>query len=311
MNLDHLYYFKALVETKSRTHAAQSLSITPSTLSLAISKLERELGVTLIEKKRGEVDLTTDGLAFYEYVATALRFLDGGVSILEERRGEGSSRSEITIGTVFSVQDKDWSRIVSRYRRRTHGDVLINVRQSTMPALLSDVKQGVVDVAFCGTMGLDADISFDPIWSQGVVLVLNRLHPLASNDVVSLDELKNQYVISYSLQGPLAHELADLVKGHDLLIDYLYSDEITLASIVAGSPDVVAIACRSWLLDSYRDEVKLVPIAEAPERFHQMYLCSKAHIRPTRTVALFIETVNSYCVERKASSAVAGAMLSL
>lgn len=93
MNLDHLYYFKALVETKSRIEASERLSITPSTLSLAISKLEHELDTVLIEKKRGAVELTTDGAAFYEYVATALRFLDGGVDILKERRGGGSKRN--------------------------------------------------------------------------------------------------------------------------------------------------------------------------------------------------------------------------
>ena len=92
MNLDHLYYFKALVETKSRIEASERLSITPSTLSLAISKLEHELDTVLIEKKRGAVELTTGGAAFYEYVATALRFLDGGVDILKERRG-GSKRN--------------------------------------------------------------------------------------------------------------------------------------------------------------------------------------------------------------------------
>lgn len=89
MNLDHLYYFRTLVELKSRNRAAERLSITPSTLSLAISKLEREVGVPLIEKKRGSVDLTSDGQAFYEYVATALSFLDGGLRVLRERHGGG------------------------------------------------------------------------------------------------------------------------------------------------------------------------------------------------------------------------------
>lgn len=299
MNLDHLYYFKALVEAKSRTVAADRLAITPSTLSLAISKLERELGVTLIEKKRGSVELTTDGVAFYEYVATALRFLDGGVNILQERHG-GGAQSEITIGTVFSVQDKDWSRIVSRFRQRTHGSVRINVKQSTTPALLRDVKKGVVDVAFCGSMGPDPDISFDPVWSQEAVLVVNRLHPFAKRTHLSLDDLAGHYLISYNLTGPLASELTDLVKGHDLLIDYLYSDEITLASIVAGSPDVMAIACRSWLLDSYRNEITLVTIDEAPRSFHQMYLCSKAHIRQPHTVASFLDVVERYCADRRA-----------
>lgn len=297
MNLDHLYYFKTLVETKSRVRTSENLAITPSALSLAIAKLERELNTKLFNRKRGSVCLTTDGQAFYEYVATALRFIDGGVKILEERN-EGCVRSEITVGTVFSVQDKDWSEIIGRYRARTRGEVRLHVRQSTTPALLKDLKNRVVDVAFCGTMGKDLDVIFKPIWSQPATLVVNRRHPFAQYDALSLNDLQGHYIVSYSLSGPLAHELTDLVKDYDLLIDYLYSDEITLASIVSGSPDILAIACRSWLLNSYHDDVKLIEIKEAPEKFHQLFLCSKANISQPQNVALFIDVVDHYCRDK-------------
>lgn len=78
MNLDHLNYFKTLVELRSRSATAESLSITPSALSLALGKLEQEVGVPLIEKKRGAVELTSEGESFYEYVDASLRFLNNG-----------------------------------------------------------------------------------------------------------------------------------------------------------------------------------------------------------------------------------------
>lgn len=87
MNLDHLTYFKTLVELGSRSETAERLSITPSTLSLALSKLEQEVGAPLIQKKRGSVELTSEGEAFYEYVETSLRFLNNGLKLLQEKRG--------------------------------------------------------------------------------------------------------------------------------------------------------------------------------------------------------------------------------
>lgn len=87
MNFDHLTYFKTLVELGSRSETAERLSITPSTLSLALSKLEQEVGVPLIQKKRGSVELTSEGEAFYEYVETSLRFLNNGLKLLQEKRG--------------------------------------------------------------------------------------------------------------------------------------------------------------------------------------------------------------------------------
>ncbi|MED9873405.1 MAG: LysR family transcriptional regulator [Eggerthellaceae bacterium] len=106
MNLDHLYYFKTLVETKSRTATAEKLAITPSTLSLAITKLERELNTSLLDKKRGSVSLTTDGQVFYEYIATALRFVDGGIKILQERNGGGSLKAKSLLEQFFRFKTK-------------------------------------------------------------------------------------------------------------------------------------------------------------------------------------------------------------
>lgn len=294
MNLDHLNYFKTLVELKSRSAAAEYLAITPSTLSLALSKLEQEVGVPLIEKTRGTVELTTEGEAFYEYVNTALRFLNNGLKLIQEKRGGGLQR-EIVIGAVFSVQSKDWSRIINRFRLRAHGNVLIRVEQLSTPLLVKGIKQGTIDVAFAGTMGEDPEVMFDPCWSQEAVLVVNRLHPLANRDEVSLKDLSDQYLISYNLTGPLGAELTELVKDYELTIDCLYSDEITLASMVAGNPDMMAIACRSWLLDSFERDIKLVKISEAPRNFHQMYLCSNARVEQSKTVSEFIDTALDYC----------------
>lgn len=195
MNLDHLYYFKSLVETGSRNDTARIMSITQPTLSLAISKLEKELGVSLFEKKKGAVELTKDGRAFYEYVATSLHFLDNGVALLREKQGK-FNRTEINIGAIYSVQNEDWSRIIYEFRQRTHGAIRINVKQSTTPALLKNLKNGVVDVAFAGTMGPDPEIRFDPCWTQEAALVVNRLHPFSSRSKVSLEELRDHYLIS-------------------------------------------------------------------------------------------------------------------
>lgn len=99
MNLDHLNYFKTLVELRSRSATAEKLSITPSTLSLALGKLEQEVGVPLIEKKRGAVELTSEGESFYEYVDTSLRFFEHWVEYVE---GEA---------VRISARDSGWHRL--------------------------------------------------------------------------------------------------------------------------------------------------------------------------------------------------------
>ena len=101
MNLAHLYYFKKLVEVRNYSMAAKELFIAQPTLSLAVSNLEKELGVALIKKKRNSVELTEDGEDFYEAVLVATNALDNATTLIRERAS--AEHGIMTIGTVYSI----------------------------------------------------------------------------------------------------------------------------------------------------------------------------------------------------------------
>ena len=61
MDLVDLRYLLMAVETGSLLHAAQSLGIKPSTISRRITRLEDELGVTIVERGAFGVRLTAAG----------------------------------------------------------------------------------------------------------------------------------------------------------------------------------------------------------------------------------------------------------
>lgn len=292
MNLAHLYYFKELVNTRNRKAAAESMSISQPTLSQAMSRLESELGVPLFEKGRTGVKLTEEGEAFYHYVNSSLRYLDSGIDFITKKQSD--QPQVINIGAVFSAQNKDWSRILYEFRRKTSGKVQINVIQSTTPDLMRKLENGSVDVVFAGPAGVDddvdlSDIGYHPCWTQRATLLVNRLHPFAAFDELSLDNLVGQHLISYDVEGPLGPSVNNLLAGHeDLFVETLYSDEITLASIVLANPDIIGLACRSWLLDAYLDELKCVSILEAPEAFRQIYICYRMHQERTPIIDDFL-----------------------
>lgn len=289
MNLAHLHYFKTLVETENYQQAARKESITQPTLSQAINGLEKELDCQLFIRKKGSVEPTPEGETFYQYVTASLQFLDNGIDLVHHASGE--NRREITIGSIYSAQSKNWSQILYEFRKRMHDDVQINIVQSTTQDLLRKVKSGAIDVAFTGKLGEDEDVNFVPCWTQEATLVVNRAHPFAKREKISLNQLKDHYLISYDLKGALADELSSLIAGHDLQISCHYSDEITLASIVAANPDIMAISCRSWLLDAYREEVRTIPIIEAPHDFRQLYLAYQSAAEQPGIVKEFIQLV--------------------
>ena len=72
MNWNQLQYVITIAEEKSITKAAQKLYISQPSLSLSIQALEKETGIPLFERNRGEMKLTYAGSLFYEWAISTI-----------------------------------------------------------------------------------------------------------------------------------------------------------------------------------------------------------------------------------------------
>lgn len=291
MNLSHLQYFKKLAEVKHYTKAAQELFIAQPTLSVAISQIEKELGVPLFKKNQRVTELTEYGQDFYEYVCTALNALNKGIEVVQEKAGR--INGTLNIGTVYAMQGKYWSKAISDFRDSINTNVQINFKQGFTANLLAQLKDGSLDVAFAGKLGDDPAIHSVPCWSQELAVGVHKDHPLASRRVISLDELEPYHILSYHSDSPVSEELASLIKGRNLDVDLSYNDEITLCSLVTADPDSVALFAYSFLAKSF-ESIVLLSIREAPIDFHQVYLSYRVDEDRLHVVDNFIDFIIHY-----------------
>jgi DNA-binding transcriptional LysR family regulator len=79
MHLTDLHYFQTIARLGNITHAARLLGVQQPTLTVALRRLEAEVGTTLFLRDRSGVTLTSTGKAFLQYVTEALALLDAGV----------------------------------------------------------------------------------------------------------------------------------------------------------------------------------------------------------------------------------------
>lgn len=76
MELQQLRFFEAVAEKKSFTAAAKKLFVSHSTVSRAVSALEEELGVRLVERSNAVAGLTQAGERLYERSSELLALAD-------------------------------------------------------------------------------------------------------------------------------------------------------------------------------------------------------------------------------------------
>ncbi|HEY6037167.1 MAG TPA: LysR family transcriptional regulator, partial [Kofleriaceae bacterium] len=93
--------FTRVVDSHSFTRAARSLGVTPSGVSRAISRLERRLGVRLLQRTTRSLSLTDDGAAYYERCKKILLELEDAESVLARSRTVPRGRLRVDAPTVL------------------------------------------------------------------------------------------------------------------------------------------------------------------------------------------------------------------
>ena len=99
MSIRALRYLLALAECLNFTRAAERCSVTQSTLSIQLRKLEEYLGVRLFERDRTHVALTEDGRKVLRFARVAVRAADRIVTV--SRTGRDRSLNAAALPEVL------------------------------------------------------------------------------------------------------------------------------------------------------------------------------------------------------------------
>src|SRR4051812_15769851 len=150
MELRQLRYLVALDEERHFTRAAQRLHIAQPALSQQIQKLEREIGLALVERTTRRVGLTDAGLLLVEHARRAIAEVDDALAELADMAG--ARTGHVVIGAMQSLGPFDLSVLLADYNRE-HPQVELTVREEVSDHLLDMLHADAVDLAFLTVTG--------------------------------------------------------------------------------------------------------------------------------------------------------------
>ncbi|MBN3840264.1 MULTISPECIES: LysR family transcriptional regulator [Burkholderia] len=148
MEIRHVRYFLAIVDTGSFTRAANELGIAQPALSQALNRMEKELGVRLFDRSRRGATLTAAGLAMVDDLRLSLARLDAAA----HRAGEiGAQRAgRLTIGFVSAALFDTLPRTI-RALRATTPDVELVMREMSNAEQAIALERGEIDIGLLHT----------------------------------------------------------------------------------------------------------------------------------------------------------------
>lgn len=196
MDLRQFRQFAAVAETLSFRRAAERLCMAQPPLSVAIRKLEDEIGVALFERASRGVRLTAAGHAAYEVAQRCLRNADELAS--SARAAAQGEAGRLRIGFVGSVTFGLMPRFVRAFSHR-YPNVKLELREATNAEAVSAVDGGMLDIAFVRVPTMrPPTVEFQHIESDLFCIALPAGHPLASRKSLRLKDLNHEPFIGYA-----------------------------------------------------------------------------------------------------------------
>ncbi len=192
MTLSELRYIVAVARERHFGHAAESCFVSQPTLSVAVKKLEEELGVGLFERGQGEVSLTPAG---ERIVAQAQRVLEEAGVIRElASQCKDQLAGPLRVGAIYTVGPYLFPHLVPILAQRAKMMPLI-IREHFTAVLCEQLKRGDLDVIIISYPFEEAGIQTRPLYDEGFSVLMPRLHPLAKQASIKPEQLQKEPVL--------------------------------------------------------------------------------------------------------------------
>ena len=200
--------FVSVVKLGTLTRAAEALYLSQPTISLQLQALERELGVTLMDRRRRRINLTDAGEALYELA----RPLIEGWETLDrnfQAKVKGLQAGRLVIAAGTSTIQYLLPDLVRRYRERFPA-VQLQLANVTGKDGMALLRADEADFAVGSMLDVPHDIAWEPVRQYDPMLILPPDHPLAAQDAVTLKDL-SPYGLILPPQRLSTYRLVDLV----------------------------------------------------------------------------------------------------
>jgi DNA-binding transcriptional LysR family regulator len=195
MELRQLEYFQLVCQFSSITKAAGHLHVAQPSISIAIQKLEEELGVTLFERKQRQITITSDGFLFLQRVNDILSRVQDSVAEMRDRTP--LQRGTVKIGVPPMVGAVLFPPIFARFCKIYPDIQLIATERGTL-SILPQLEQGRLDVGIITLPNVSGDIEILPLTTTQFLVCMQEGHPLSRFSAIPFGGLADQPFILFN-----------------------------------------------------------------------------------------------------------------
>ena len=192
MTLTELRYIVAVARERHFGHAAEACFVSQPTLSVAVKKLEEELGVTLFERGPGEVTVTPAG---QKIIAQAQRVLEEASRIKELAvAGRDPLAGPLRLGAIYTIGPYLLPKLIPILRRHAPA-MQLHIQENFTHRLAEALKNGEVDVILIALPFEEPGVATAAVYDEPFFVAIPKGHPWEGRKRITSEELTKESLL--------------------------------------------------------------------------------------------------------------------
>jgi DNA-binding transcriptional LysR family regulator len=258
MDLSELQVFLTVAREGSFSRAAERLFRTQPAVSLAIRKLEDDLGQKLFVRGARPVRLTDAGTLLKDYAERLINLRDEVKKGLSEL--EGLQRGELSLG-VNESSIHALMPAIAKFRE-LHPGIQIRVHRMFSRDIPHEVLNYRLDLGAISYVPRDPQLQATEIVKDELTLVVPPKHPLAKKREVDVADLGAESFVAHIVESPFRRRVIELFARNRTVLN-MPTEMPTIESIkrfvqMGMGVAIVPRMCVAWEIDhGWMKEVKV------------------------------------------------------
>lgn len=288
MNLQQLDYFKQLAETGNFTKAAKKIGIAQPALSIAMKKLEQQLGLNLINRSDKNDLLTAEGKVLYRAAGSLLAHANQVELQLQELKDLNSG--VVRFGVSAMMGSYYFTDVLLAFKQQ-YPNITVQLYEQGTAALEEMLLNGEVDIALIRSEQESSQLRYIDLIEEPMMVGLRRKHPLAQFQSMSLKTFCQQPLVLFRDGYFLREAISQYSQEHNVTLDIKMETNLIELQKSLVKNNVGITSCLSGIM-SGSSELTTIPFS--PQIILKLGLAWKKNHYLSNASKVFMEFIQKY-----------------
>jgi LysR family hydrogen peroxide-inducible transcriptional activator len=290
MTLSELRFVVSVAQEKNFRRAAAKSFVSQPALSLAIKKIENELGVLIFERNRMGISLTTVGEKIVNQAQIVLEEVDKIKAISAAERN--TQQVEVKIGLIYSIAPYLLPSIIPLVKNSSP-EIILEAEEDITTNLIKKLEEGSIDAAIIALPFVVPGIETQPLYDEPFKVLIPTKHPWNNKQKINAKELKNEKILLLDNTHCFSMQVREACPGISDKAEVQAGTSLeTIRNMVASNLGI-SILPQSATANNYsNDLINILPF-ESPIPFRRVAMAFRRGSSKQSSLVKIVKSITS------------------